>query len=163
MATRWLIVAPVNSRSWLQADVQKNPFRRNQYGFTLGGPVRIPKVFNGRDRLFFMSNSEELRDRTTSQVSAGVATAAMRDGDFTFAGFDIFDPLSRAFNSRAPEVSGRGSSTTYLRACQAFVDVWQLLFSGPPETDYLGYATHNPRSTIALCTAVTPNTARKTR
>src|SRR5262249_13382707 len=40
----------------------KNPFVRNQYGFTLGGPVLIPRVLNGRNRLFFMANYEVLRD-----------------------------------------------------------------------------------------------------
>ena len=38
----------------------KDPFKWNQYGFTLGGPVWIPKIFNGRNRLFFMSNFEGL-------------------------------------------------------------------------------------------------------
>ena len=34
------------------------PFKWNQYGYTLGGPVWIPKLFNGKNRLFFMSNYE---------------------------------------------------------------------------------------------------------
>ncbi len=37
------------------------PFKWNQYGYTLAGPVRIPKLFNGKDRLFFMSNYEGFR------------------------------------------------------------------------------------------------------
>ena len=36
----------------------KDPFKWNQYGFTLGGPVRLPKIFNGKDKLFFMGNYE---------------------------------------------------------------------------------------------------------
>src|SRR5258707_6059781 len=33
----------------------KDPFKWNQYGFTLGGPIWLPKVFNGRDKTFFMA------------------------------------------------------------------------------------------------------------
>jgi len=44
----------------------KTPFRWNQYGFTLAGPVWVPKVYNGRDRLFFMSNFEGFRERRTT-------------------------------------------------------------------------------------------------
>src|SRR5712691_383106 len=47
---------------------EKNPFKWNQYGFTLGGPVRIPKLFNGKDRLFFMSNFEGFRLRNQTQM-----------------------------------------------------------------------------------------------
>ncbi|MBM3788213.1 MAG: carboxypeptidase regulatory-like domain-containing protein, partial [Acidobacteria bacterium] len=38
-------------------------FRRNQFGFTLGGPVTIPKLVNGKNKLFFMFNYEGLRER----------------------------------------------------------------------------------------------------
>src|SRR5882724_1031 len=36
------------------------PFKRNQYGFTVGGPVFLPKIVNGKDRFFFMVNWEGL-------------------------------------------------------------------------------------------------------
>jgi hypothetical protein len=66
---------------------EKNPFRRNQYGFTVGGPVI-------RDRLFFMGNYEGLRDRTSREARATVATTAMRNGDFSGPGDlrTIYDP-----------------------------------------------------------------------
>ncbi len=87
-----------DGREWLQSQGNKNPFRRNQYGFTLSGPVVIPKLFHGKDRLFFMSNFEELRDRTTTLVSASTAPLAMRGGDFSDQRA-IFDPLSRVYNA----------------------------------------------------------------
>ena len=34
------------------------PFKRNQFGGTLGGPVLLPKLFNGKDKLFFFFNYE---------------------------------------------------------------------------------------------------------
>ncbi|HYR84794.1 MAG TPA: hypothetical protein VE422_12010 [Terriglobia bacterium] len=45
----------------------KDPFKWNQYGFTVGGPVWLPKIYKGTDRLFFMSNFEGFRERRTSR------------------------------------------------------------------------------------------------
>ena len=88
----------LDAREWLQSQGNKNPFRRNQYGFTVGGPVVIPKLFHGKDKLFFMSNFEQLRDRTTTLVNASNAPVAMRNGDFSDQR-PIFDPLSRTYNA----------------------------------------------------------------
>src|SRR6202790_760698 len=46
----------------------KDPFKWNQYGFTLGGPIRLPKLFNGKDKLFFMANYEAYRKRGNTIV-----------------------------------------------------------------------------------------------
>jgi len=60
--------------------------RRNDYGFTLGGPVRIPKVYNGRDKTFFFFNYEQYRERVTfNNMFQTVPTVAYRGGDFTQA------------------------------------------------------------------------------
>src|SRR5665213_1503676 len=58
--------------------------RRNDYGFTLGGPVWIPKVYNGHDKLFFFFNFEQYRETViTNNTPITVPTAAMRAGDFS--------------------------------------------------------------------------------
>ena len=44
----------------------RNPLNRNDYGFTLGGPVRIPKLYNGKDKTFFFFNFEQFRQTTTT-------------------------------------------------------------------------------------------------
>ena len=73
--------------------------RRNDYGFSLGGPVMIPKIFNGHDRLFFFFNFEQFRQTTiTNNVYTTVPTAAYRAGNFTQAltGKQLgTDPLGR--------------------------------------------------------------------
>ncbi len=57
--------------------------RRNDYGFTVGGPVIIPKLFNGRNKLFFFFNWEQFRQTTiTNNVSTTVPTLAYRSGNF---------------------------------------------------------------------------------
>ncbi|HLK21480.1 MAG TPA: TonB-dependent receptor [Bryobacteraceae bacterium] len=72
-----------NNEQGLPRDVLK----RNQFGAEVGGPVWIPKVFNGRNRLFFMSAWESQRLsqlRTASQVN--VFTPDELKGDFSHSG-----------------------------------------------------------------------------
>ena len=70
------------------------PFKWNQYGFTLGGPVQIPKVFDGKNRLFFMSNYEGFKLRAEAQQTFSLPSAAMRTGNFSelLPGIVIKDP-----------------------------------------------------------------------
>jgi hypothetical protein len=84
-----------NNYSFTGVHPVKDPFKRNQFGFTLGGPVQIPKVFNGTNRLFFMANFEALRDRKGIRTVATVPSVAMRQGDFSGIASRIFDPASR--------------------------------------------------------------------
>jgi hypothetical protein len=65
----------------------RNTVRRNDYGFTIGGPIKIPKVYNGENRTFFFFNFEQFRENRT--ISSGlwtVPTQAYRGGDFSLAG-----------------------------------------------------------------------------
>ena len=78
----------------------KQPFKYNQFGFTLGGPIQIPKVFNGKDKLFFMTNYEGFRQRTAGYGLYTTPTTAMRNGDFSYAlasGNQLYDPASKQF------------------------------------------------------------------
>lgn len=69
-----------------------SPFKWNDYGFEVDGPISIPKVLNGRDRLFFMANSEWFAQRESSQATATLPTAAMENGDFSSYPVTIYDP-----------------------------------------------------------------------
>ena len=83
------------TRSATNPSPGSTPYRQNQYGFTLGGPVRIPKIYNGTNRLFFMSNYEGFKSRTTTTSFATTMTQAMRNGDFSAVPTALQDPLSR--------------------------------------------------------------------
>jgi hypothetical protein len=87
----------------------KPPYRQNQYGGTLAGPVRIPKVLDGRNKLFFMVNFEGFKSRTTSNPFFTTMTPAMRSGDFSVVPTALQDPQSRV---RTPNASGSGFTVT---------------------------------------------------
>src|SRR5262245_59463930 len=80
---------------------KKEPFKWNQYGFTLGGPVWLPKKLFGplgyenRERIFFMTNFEGYRDRKTLLGRYQLPPAAWYDGDFSKLSNPIFDPITR--------------------------------------------------------------------
>ena len=60
----------------------KTPFRLNQYGVTLGGPVLLPKV-NLRDKMFWFFSWEGFRRRRGTTQLASVPPAEFRNGDFS--------------------------------------------------------------------------------
>src|SRR3989440_9750800 len=68
-----------------------SPFKWNDYGFELDGPIRIPKVFNGENKLFFMANYEWLVQRQSSLRPYNVPTPAMFQGNFNGYASTIYD------------------------------------------------------------------------
>lgn len=60
----------------------------NQFGGNIGGPITIPKLFNGRDRAFFFVNIEDFRLPQTYDAARTVLTDEARQGIFTYRGTD---------------------------------------------------------------------------
>jgi hypothetical protein len=61
----------------------KQRVRRNDYGFTVGGPVWIPKVYDGHDKTLFFFSFEQYREETVyNQTPWTMPTLAYRAGDF---------------------------------------------------------------------------------
>jgi hypothetical protein len=60
--------------------------------------VRIPKVYNGRNKLFFMSNYEVFRQRARPVNVFSLPTALMRQGNFTELNVALWDPVGRVQN-----------------------------------------------------------------
>ena len=95
----------------------KNAVKRNDYGVTLGGPVIIPKLYNGKDKTFFFFNFEQFRQTTvTNNGLATMPTPAYEGGNFaaaeapylSFLNSDgaipnqIFDPATRRLVNGSP-------------------------------------------------------------
>ncbi|MEZ5353365.1 MAG: carboxypeptidase-like regulatory domain-containing protein [Bryobacteraceae bacterium] len=76
-----------------------NPaFKRNQFGGTFSGPVRIPKIVDGRNKLFFMFNYEGLRERRALTQTSTLPDERYRSGNFGFLNKTIRDPLNPGQN-----------------------------------------------------------------
>ncbi len=73
---------------------KKVPFRQNQYGLSLGGPVILPKIYNGRDKTFWFVGWEGFRWRRGQTALSTVPTEAMRSGNFSALPQTIYDPLT---------------------------------------------------------------------
>lgn len=128
------------------ATATKPPFKRNQYGFAFGGPVVLPKIYNGKNKTFFFGDYEGTRIRETSTVVSTIPTVRMRTGDFSelskvikdpttgqpFAGNIIptsrIDSVSQTLINLypTPQTSNLASNYTYLSPRTQDVDRWDV-------------------------------------
>ena len=73
--------------------------RYNQWGVGAGGPVILPKILNGRNKLFFYFAYEGIKTGKPVPTTLGVPTAAERTGDFSAllsagSNYQIYDPMT---------------------------------------------------------------------
>ena len=91
------------------AGTGKPPYRQNLWGFTVGAPVIIPKVLNGKDRLFFFFAYEGFADAYATPAYFTVPTAAEIQGDFSHLlslnngtkNYTLYDPNTAVLNGSA--------------------------------------------------------------
>jgi hypothetical protein len=100
----------LNANGWTnnRNGLKRNPVRHNEFGISLGGPVYIPRVYDGKNKTFFFFNYEKIQDRSPDNITATVPSAAQRAGDFsqTFNGANqirVYDPSTTIAN---PAVAG---------------------------------------------------------
>jgi len=74
------------------------PFKQNQYGISAGGPVYLPKTYNGREKTFWFINWEGLRRRRGSTLISSVPTADERAGNFSAWPKTIYNPFTGTLN-----------------------------------------------------------------
>ena len=66
-------------------DVDKSKLRRHQFGATVSGPVVIPKLYDGRNKTFFLASWESLRQISGATRRSLVSLDGMINGDFSGA------------------------------------------------------------------------------
>src|SRR6185437_141982 len=84
-------------------------FRLNQFGGSIGGPILLPRLYNGRNRTFFFADYEGFRNTTQTFILGNVPTVRERAGDFSETA-TIYDPLTTRPN---PNVAGAFLRTAF--------------------------------------------------
>lgn len=82
----------------------------DQYGVQLDGPLYIPKVYNGKNKTFFLFNYEGYREGTPQPLVLSVPEMEMRDGDFS----KYIDSRGRRITIYDP-LTGRNVGSTWTR------------------------------------------------
>ncbi len=99
----WTKMAPALFANDFFANKAKQPladFTYDRFGGTIGGPVWIPKLYNGRNKTFFMYGVEDIPEsRPRNNGTPTIPSEKMRNGDFTElltanAAYQIYNPFS---------------------------------------------------------------------
>ena len=87
-------------------EVPKPSHYDERFGGNLGGPVKIPHIYNGSDKTYFFINYQHDIQSSALDTYSTVPTAAERTGDFCGLGVTIFDPFSNFTGPRTPLGNG---------------------------------------------------------
>jgi outer membrane receptor protein involved in Fe transport len=120
----------------------RNPLRQNQFGVSGGGPVRVPGIYDGKNKTFFFGGYEGYRQSQASSTPLLVPTQQQVSGNFSGDGTTIYNP----FTTRS-DPSNPGS---YLRTPfagniipKSMLDPaaleWATLFPAPGGAQVAGY------------------------
>ncbi len=110
------------------------PFRRNEFGFTNGGPVILPGIYDGRGKTFYFTEYQGFRQVLGTTQVFPVPTAAERQGiDMTaFPGDTLFVPVNSAIAkilARYPlpnDIAGPFGARTYATSSKVSTDADQF-------------------------------------
>ncbi|MCX6586398.1 MAG: TonB-dependent receptor [Acidobacteria bacterium] len=140
-------------------------FRGNDYGFTVGGPVVLGKLYNGRNKTFFFALMGWIKERQRQEFFGIVPTEAAKRGDFSATGRPLFDPVTglpfpgNIIPANRIDANARGYSRMY--PASNFSDTagrnWFALQSRRDDTDEENYRIdHNFNSSHRLMWRYTP-------
>jgi hypothetical protein len=87
---------PLLHRAYFNLERPTAPFSYHELAGLVSGPVYLPKLYDGRNKTFFLAGWSRHHEKYNQQVFADVPTPDMLNGDFSFngIGYPIFDPAS---------------------------------------------------------------------
>ena len=138
--------------------IGKVPFRQNQYGVSVGGPVVLPKIYNGRDKTFWFASWEGFRLRRGGTAITTFPVAEQRNGDFSGQSRTIYDPFTGRLDPqgniiRDPFAGNLIPRTLISPAIKTFMDIMAPLpnIPGLLQNNYINTAGRsNNRDALVL-------------
>jgi outer membrane receptor protein involved in Fe transport len=120
--------------------LEQPKLRRNQFGGTLGGPVTLPHLYQGRNRTFFFFSFEGTRERRANTFSSlTVPTPLERAGNFSQSARKPTDPQTRAAfpNNIIPAPRFDSAAVNFIKALvpDANTASGQFIFNTPQNLD----------------------------
>lgn len=89
-------------RNYLEQLPRVNPFGYHELSATMGGPIYIPKVYNGKDKTFWFFGFQRHHEKASETFTGAVPSPEMLAGNFNFGGLNpIYDPASTGFGPSA--------------------------------------------------------------
>lgn len=73
----------LDARNFFEQSRQAPPFRRNQFGANIGGPLTIPRLYSGRDQTFFFGSYEGFRESKDVPLLGNFPTSEQLQGDLS--------------------------------------------------------------------------------
>jgi carboxypeptidase family protein len=90
------------------AGIKRQPNKTNNFGYSVGGPVILPKVYNGKNKTFFFHNLERTRVRNFSSTSFGtLPIPAFKQGDFSRLFNPAFTGVAQSGTTIGTDAAGR--------------------------------------------------------
>ncbi|MFN7997314.1 MAG: TonB-dependent receptor [Bryobacteraceae bacterium] len=101
----------------------------NDFGVTVGGPMLLPKLYNGRNKTFFFGTYEGFRFPRGATIQNTVPTQALRDGNFAGTGVIVKDPATGI-----PFANNQIPASMISPVAQGFLALYPLPNAGDPNT-----------------------------
>jgi hypothetical protein len=124
--------------------------RRNDFGGTLGGPISIPKLYNGKNKTFFFWSYEQYLETNTYQFTDTVPTPAFVKGDFSAISPNGTCSLCSTYGI---QTTALGVPTVQLDALGRNLyanEIYDPATRAVNPANNLGYASPFPNNTIPL-------------
>ena len=115
----------MDANNFFNSGRAKPAFQQNQFGGALGGPVYLPKLYDGRNRTFWFADYQGTRIRKGLTRLFTVPNANIRAGDFSGLA-TIYDPDTTSGNTRQPFSGNRVPSTRFDPVMQRYLPLYPL-------------------------------------